>query len=155
MGTDCNLFTLDSQWENMRMLKLEIRCHLVCTQQISKVLLLDSSYLLSDRFWRSSSPCLCAVLDSQVRGEAKSGTSFMYEWAVNALVVTCSWLELLFGRGACRISWKNIKGEAFPTVPKEATVKEIKTVLLEFEPRTQRDGGSSGDAACKCEDVDK
>eukprot|EP00903_Cladosiphon_okamuranus_P005694 g5656.t1 len=90
-----------------------------------------------------------------VRGEAKSGTSFMYEWAVNALVVTCSWLKLLFGRDSCRVSWRNVQGEAFPTITKEVSVKEMKGVLLEFEPRTQRGDGSSDDASCKCKDVDK
>ena len=78
----------------------------------------------------------------------------MYEWAVNALVVTCSRLELLFGRDTCRVSWRNMVGDVVPAITAEASTKKMKWVFLEFEPRKQRDG-SLGDAACKCELVDK
>eukprot|EP00752_Nemacystus_decipiens_P012792 g11327.t1 len=78
----------------------------------------------------------------------------MFEWAANALVVTCSGMELLFGRDTCRVSWRDKSGQAFPTISKGATTAEMKWVHLEFEPGERQDGSLS-DAACNCEDVDR
>ena len=93
--------------------------------------------------------------------EPKSGTSFMYEWAVNALMVTCSRLELLFGRDTCRVSWRRIiswktKHSAVTAGTKSTEMKEV---LLSFEPERKRRRGwnvaAAPDARCPCETVER
>lgn len=44
-------------------------------------------------------------VDIQVRGEPKSGTGMMAEWAWGSLAHACLYLERLYGKSSCSISW--------------------------------------------------
>ena len=41
---------------------------------------------------------LSQVVKVQERGEPKSGTGFMFDWATGALIQTCRYLQGLFGK---------------------------------------------------------
>lgn len=44
-------------------------------------------------------------VEIQVRGEPKSGTGMMAEWAWDALANVCLYLERLYGKSSCNIAW--------------------------------------------------
>ncbi|CAM9470059.1 unnamed protein product [Scytosiphon promiscuus] len=44
----------------------------------------------------------------QERGEPKSGTGFMFEWATNALAHSCMYLQRAYGGRSCRIEWNAV-----------------------------------------------
>lgn len=99
----------------------------------------------------------------QIRGEPKSGTTFMYEWAANALQVACAHIEHMYGVGTCSVKFelvysKNRTGEIVPLRPK-STTKNMKQLFLDFEPKRGRGSASSDgtdvDATCPCENVDR
>eukprot|EP00752_Nemacystus_decipiens_P012793 g11328.t1 len=100
-------------------------------------------------------------VELQLRGEPKSGTSFMYEWAINALMVTCSRLEQLYGRDTCQVSWRRIISRKTIHNKVAAGTKsiEMKEVVLSFQPRRKgkngRDFAAGPDAACPCENVER
>ncbi len=99
--------------------------------------------------------------------EPKSGTSFMYEWAVNALMVTCSHLERLYGRRACQVSWRKMFSRDRPSpVTAETPVIKMKEVFFVFDPSRNGQGRDSvatlnslasphSHAECSCENVNR
>lgn len=46
---------------------------------------------------------LSQVVRVQERGEPKSGTGMMFDWATGGLVRTCEYLQFLFGEETCRL----------------------------------------------------
>lgn len=74
------------------------------------------------------------VIVSQ-RGEAKSGTSFMFEWSQGALKKICNFLEELYGRRSCVAQWET-KG------------------IFSFSFRPHDNAARAG-GRCSCEDVDR
>jgi len=82
----------------------------------------------------------------------------MYEWAVNALMVTCSHLELLYGKDACQVSWRwGRPSERLVPVSEEGVLYDKHEVMLVFDPwrvRHQHDSAAGSSAtACSCEKV--
>lgn len=75
------------------------------------------------------------------RGEPKSGTAFMLEWAGGALDHTCNYLNALFGRSSCQfeVSTSTVLG---------ATT--LKLATLTFRPQWTR-----ADSSCSCSGVDR
>lgn len=55
--------------------------------------------------WQSGSRGSVQHVEVQERGEPKSGTGFMYEWASGALGHSCAFLQRAYGKGSCRIEW--------------------------------------------------
>lgn len=80
-------------------------------------------------------------VDMQVRGEAKSGTSFMFKWASEALKTACTYLKRSFGESSCQIDEESVPGR--PGV--------VGKISLVFEPMK----ASRRDARCRCLDVDR
>lgn len=78
----------------------------------------------------------------------------MFEWTVNALLVTCDNLKKWYGEETCSVGFTN--GEGLPVKPavisKKVSVVEMKTVLFVFEPKEKRRAGV--DAPCPCDNVD-
>lgn len=81
----------------------------------------------------------------------------MFEWAVNALMVTCRRLERWYGRDTCRVTWT--KGNEQVLKPKAISKKfstiDMKVVSLVFVPRKRQRRGKVAVAPCPCEDVDR
>lgn len=75
----------------------------------------------------------------QERGEPKSGTTFMFQWARGALDRTCELLKSLYGEKTCRLEHEGPLG--FYLDPRELT--------FTFEP-----GLGDDDAPCSCTNVD-
>lgn len=73
-------------------------------------------------------------VEVEERGEPKSGTGFMFEWAMSALSHTCRYLESAFGRGSCRIEW------------------DFFNRTLIFDPRL---AAEDRDKPCECEGVER
>lgn len=44
-------------------------------------------------------------VEVQERGEPKSGTGVMYEWATGAIAHSCIYLQRAYGKESCRIEW--------------------------------------------------
>lgn len=74
-------------------------------------------------------------VEMQVRGEPKSGTSFMFKWACHALATACQYLRSLFGHDSCRIEEADVLGKPG---------RLGKTTLI-FEPHK---GGIGGHCDC-------
>ncbi len=82
----------------------------------------------------------------------------MYEWAVNALLVTCSHLELLYGRGTCQVLWKRGLSKERPVpISEQGVLSKINTVFFDFDPRRKHHVNSTASpesaTACSCEEV--
>ncbi len=82
----------------------------------------------------------------------------MYEWAVNALMVTCSHLERLYGKGACQVLWRwGLPSQELIPVSQDGVLYDKHEVVLVFDPwriRHQRDTAAGSNAtACSCDDV--
>jgi len=82
----------------------------------------------------------------------------MYEWAVNALMVSCSYLERLYGRGTCQVLWKRGLSKERPVpISKLGALSKINTVMFVFDPRRTHQANSIASpgsaAACSCEEV--
>lgn len=75
-------------------------------------------------------------IDMQERGEPKSGTGFMFQWARRALDGTCEYLRRIYGRDSCHSEQSNDHPAMNHT--------------LTFEPHL---GGD--DAKCVCKDIDR
>lgn len=91
----------------------------------------------------------------QLRGEPKSGTGFMYEWAVNALMFTCAELNRLYGQHACSITWRGVQSRGKKrSITRNTHITHMKEVLLVFEPANKGSQNVSP-APCKCEKVDR
>lgn len=73
-------------------------------------------------------------VDIQERGEPKSGTGFMYEWATASLAQSCIYLQRAYGRGSCRIEWT------------------FQNRTLIFEPHL---AGNDNDKPCHCSTIDR
>ncbi|CAM9277724.1 unnamed protein product [Ectocarpus fasciculatus] len=71
----------------------------------------------------------------QLRGEAKSGTSFMYVWATRVLEHTCEHLRGMYGSEACRT---------------EDIVEERWHLIMIFEPSL-----ATSDAPCACKGIER
>eukprot|EP00752_Nemacystus_decipiens_P005100 g4628.t1 len=80
-------------------------------------------------------------VEMQMRGEPKSGTTFMFHWAHGAMVHACDLLNLSFGSKSCRMS---DEGQDVTGTPKPETVS------LKFQPAL---GGE--DARCPCPGVER
>ncbi|CBN79477.1 hypothetical protein Esi_0254_0001 [Ectocarpus siliculosus] len=98
-------------------------------------------------------------VELQLRGEPKSGTSFMFEWAVNALMVTCEELGRLYGEGTCTFRWRGFfsRRKQKPVSPETALV-DMKEVFFVFKPNRQHGRSSAGGPSaspCPCSTVDK
>eukprot|EP00903_Cladosiphon_okamuranus_P005693 g5655.t1 len=97
----------------------------------------------------------------QLRGEPKSGTSFMYEWALNALMVTCARLDMLYGRDTCHVTWRRTPSwnTKFKPVMTGTKSTEMKEVLLLFDPQPKGKRGLNVAAGpydgCSCENVQR
>lgn len=74
------------------------------------------------------------------RGEPKSGTGFMFEWAGGALIHACDYLTELFGEFSCKIDMRVARGG----------LADLKYMQLTFQPDLGR-----GTARCPCYDVDR
>lgn len=72
-------------------------------------------------------------VEMQVRGEPKSGTTFMYQWGVGALFRTCLHLQNAYGKETCAIGSNKWN------------------VTLSFDPSRATDG----EASCVCDDVER
>lgn len=46
-------------------------------------------------------------VEVQERGEPKSGTGMLFEWATGALAYSCIYLQKAYGRNSCRIEWNS------------------------------------------------
>ena len=80
----------------------------------------------------------------------------MFEWAVNALMVTCSQLGQWYGSRACSVKWaKNSnRGSSFREITDRVSVIDMKVAKLVFEtPKHKKRGGMA--APCQCQNVDK
>ncbi|CAN0056471.1 unnamed protein product [Scytosiphon promiscuus] len=77
---------------------------------------------------------LVQKVEMQQRGEPKSGTGFMFEWASAALAQTCLYLMKAYGRESCRME-----------------TYDMHTVMT-FEPRL---ADWNKDVECSCDDVTK
>lgn len=75
----------------------------------------------------------------QERGEPKSGTSFMFEWAGGLLLHACDYLNRSFGEGSCHVKLAN--NRRFHTLEK---------CSLSFEPSKAEKPGP-----CSCDDLAK
>lgn len=51
------------------------------------------------------------MIDVMERGEPKSGTGFMFEWAAGSLVHACDYLKAMFGESSCTVSWSFVGGK--------------------------------------------
>eukprot|EP00903_Cladosiphon_okamuranus_P021789 g20035.t1 len=71
-------------------------------------------------------------VEVQERGEPKSGTGFMFEWATWALGHACTYLVQAYGQGTCWIEW------------------DFKNRTMIFEPDL---AAMDGTAKCPCHDV--
>lgn len=99
---------------------------------------------------------------TQIRGEPKSGTTFMYEWAANALMVACGRIERMYGMGTCKVdfewAYSDRRGKIAP-ITSSTTTKNMKRLILDFDPRRWRgpvsSNGNGVDAACPCENLDR
>ncbi|CAM9993163.1 unnamed protein product [Ectocarpus fasciculatus] len=98
-------------------------------------------------------------VELQLRGEPKSGTSFMFEWAVNALMVTCEELRRLYGESTCTVGWRSMfsRRKPKPVTPETALI-DMKEVFFVFMPSRLHGrippGGPSA-APCPCSTVNK
>eukprot|EP00903_Cladosiphon_okamuranus_P015388 g14213.t1 len=99
----------------------------------------------------------------QIRGEPKSGTTFMYEWAANALMVVCGHIERMYGTGTCTVSFELAytarAGEITP-MSSNATTKNMNQLFLDFDPKRWRglvssNGTDDVGSACPCENLDR
>eukprot|EP00752_Nemacystus_decipiens_P008641 g7715.t1 len=98
----------------------------------------------------------------QIRGEPKSGTTFMYEWAANALMVACGHIESMYGVGTCTVGFVQAytarEGEIAP-INSNTTAKSMKRLFLDFDPKRWRgpvsSNGTDVGAACPCENLDR
>lgn len=79
-------------------------------------------------------------VEVQVRGEPKSGTSFMFKWAGQALETACEYLNLFYGKTSCLIEDANVPGKP----------GHLGKKTLVFTPGT----GIRG-ALCTCAHVDR
>lgn len=79
------------------------------------------------------------VVEVQERGEPKSGTSFMFEWAGGLLIHACEYLKKNFGDGSCRTGLRSN--------PRWHTLEECSLI---FEPRRATRKGP-----CVCEGVER
>lgn len=77
----------------------------------------------------------------QLRGEPKSGTGFIHQWASGMLYHACEFLQRSFGKDTCRMAWESED-------PEEPTTYTNRSLI--FEPEL---GGA--DAPCSCLDVDR
>eukprot|EP00752_Nemacystus_decipiens_P004759 g4334.t1 len=73
-------------------------------------------------------------VDVQERGEPKSGTGFMYEWATGALGHACAYLAQTYGEGTCWVEW------------------EFSNRTMIFDPSLAADDDT---ARCPCHDVQR
>lgn len=73
-------------------------------------------------------------VEVEERGEPKSGTGVIFEWAMSVLSHTCRYLESAFGRGTCRIEW------------------DFFNRTLIFDPRL---AAEDRDKPCECEGVER
>ncbi|CAM9117189.1 unnamed protein product, partial [Ectocarpus sp. 13 AM-2016] len=71
----------------------------------------------------------------QLRGEPKSGTTFMCDWGMKILEQTCEHLQVMYGSESCRT---------------EVIDEEGKHLAMVFEP-----GAASSDASCACVGIDR
>lgn len=80
------------------------------------------------------------VVHYQQRGEPKSGTGVVFDWATKAISEACSYLNHYFGEGSChtRYFW-----------PSPLTGDAGNRTLI-FEPRVGREN-----ARCPCDNVDR
>lgn len=74
-------------------------------------------------------------VEVQERGEPKSGTGFMYEWATGALGHSCVYLQRAYGMGSCRIEW------------------DFANRTLIFEPHVAMSESST--PPCHCDGIDR
>lgn len=80
-------------------------------------------------------------LEVQQRGEPKSGTGFMFEWAGGLLVHMCGYLNKIFGDNSCAFDYE-LSGD---------TMNDLKHLSLTFEPGK----ATPGTARCLCSGVDR
>ncbi|CAB1114377.1 unnamed protein product [Ectocarpus sp. CCAP 1310/34] len=91
--------------------------------------------------------------------EPKSGTGFMFEWAVNALMVTCEELGRLYGEGTCTVRGRRPFSRRKPKpVTPETALDDMKEVIFVINPNRQDGRSSAGGPSaspCPCSTVDK
>ena len=63
-------------------------------------------------------------VEVQERGEPKSGTGFMFEWAGGMLMHACDYLNMVFGESSCTIKYSLSRD----------TMNDLKYMRLEFDP---------------------
>lgn len=74
------------------------------------------------------------------RGEPKSGTGFMFDWAAGSMINACNYLEESFGKDTCTLDLGFLKGN----------VSFLESCTLTFQPQKVSDG-----AVCGCEDIER
>lgn len=79
------------------------------------------------------------TVEMQMRGEPKTGTTFMFHWSHVLLVKTCEYLNGFFGVGSCKVE-ESGRDDTVLTKPQ--------TYTLMFDPKL---GG--GDGRCQCDGI--
>lgn len=82
------------------------------------------------------------IVEIQQRGEPKSGTTFMYQWAHGALVHTCEYLRQWYGQDTCHL-------ERSTPIGRQKGFHE--GIVLKFTPRRR----SVLRSRCPCDEVDR
>lgn len=75
------------------------------------------------------------------RGEPKSGTGFMFEWGVEALLRACDYLRELYGDSSCEVTFE---------MQEEGSLNDVLYCDFVFDPNR-----SSGNALCPCAEIDR
>lgn len=87
----------------------------------------------------------------------------MYEWAANALMVTCRYIERMYGVGTCTVDFEWAytarDGEIAP-ITSDTKTKNMKQLFFVFEPKrwsgsVSSNGTDDVDAACPCHNLDR
>lgn len=66
------------------------------------------------------------------RGEPKSGTGFMFEWAGGSLVHACDYLKATFGEDTCKVSQPPANRSLGPSFVQYLCVSRTRTPMLRF-----------------------
>ena len=61
---------------------------------------------------RAENGKLSRTIKVQLRGEPKSGTGIMYDWATAALMRACDYLQVLFGEETCVLFFGKVSFES-------------------------------------------
>lgn len=80
----------------------------------------------------------------------------MFEWGINSLASTCEFLEKLYGKGTCSLTWtrNEHRGEKPQRMSVKTSVVEMKIVTMDFKPNIRR-WPFAASSPCTCDGVDR